>query len=208
MLDIAITNSDRLVRLINDILDIEKLDSGGVKMNLQPCNAADLMTQATETMRALAHESGITLAVTPVWAPLDADPDRILQALTNLLSNAIKFSEWGGRVWLTAERRDGEIAIEVTDQGRGIPPQRLETIFERFQQVDASDSREKGGTGLGLSICRSIVDQHGGRIWAESERGKGSRFHITLPISSESRPDFDGESSNTSKPNALEGYVR
>jgi PAS domain S-box-containing protein len=212
MLDIAITNSDRLVRLINDILDIEKLDSGAVKMNLQPSNAADLMTQATETMRALANESGVSLAVTPAWAQLNVDPDRILQALTNLLSNAIKFSDWGGRVWMSAERNGNEIVFEVHDQGRGIPLHRLETIFERFQQVDASDAREKGGTGLGLSICRSIVEQHGGRIWAESTPGKGSTFRFSLPVSSEdSMSPAIGKSANdepapTSNP--LEGYVR
>jgi signal transduction histidine kinase len=215
MLDIAITNSDRLVRLINDILDIEKLDSGAVKMNLQQSNAADLMTQAAETMRTLANESGISLALTPVWAQLYVDPDRVLQALTNLLSNAIKFSEWGGRVWMSAERRDGEIVFEVRDQGRGIPQHRLETIFERFQQVDASDSREKGGTGLGLSICRSIVEQHGGRIWVESAPGKGSTFRFTLPISSDdstspdgSRADVAHESVPASRSDALEGFVR
>jgi PAS domain S-box-containing protein len=218
MLDIAITNSDRLVRLINDILDIEKLDSGGVKMNLQPSNTADLMTQAAETMRALANESGVSLAVTPAWAQLNVDPDRILQALTNLLSNAIKFSDWGGRVWMSAERHGGEIVFEVHDQGRGIPPHRLETIFERFQQVDASDAREKGGTGLGLSICRSIVEQHGGRIWAESTPGKGSTFRFSLPVSSEnSTAPANGGLSNdggaaqgdsASTPNPLEGYVR
>jgi PAS domain S-box-containing protein len=218
MLDIAITNSDRLVRLINDILDVEKLDSGGVKMNLQPSNAADLMTQATETMRALANESGVSLAVTPAWAQLNVDPDRILQALTNLLSNAIKFSDWGGRVWMSAERRGDEIVFEVHDQGRGIPAHRLETIFERFQQVDASDAREKGGTGLGLSICRSIVEQHGGRIWAESTPGKGSTFRFSLPISGEnSISSANGESSNDGEvagtgpaptSNPLEGYVR
>jgi PAS domain S-box-containing protein len=214
MLDIAITNSDRLVRLINDILDIEKLDSGAVKMNLQASNAADLMTQAAETMRPLAHESGVSVAVTPVWAQLNVDPDRVLQALTNLLSNAIKFSEWGGRVWMSAERRNGEVMVEVRDQGRGIPPHRLETIFERFQQVDASDSREKGGTGLGLSICRSIVEQHGGRIWAESVPGKGSTFRFTLPVANEMDQHVESEepaiSTSTPTPDAdaLEGYVR
>jgi PAS domain S-box-containing protein len=210
MLDIAITNSDRLVRLINDILDIEKLDSGAVKMNLQQSNAADLMTQAVETMRPMAHECGVSLAVTPVWAQLNVDPDRVLQALTNLLSNAIKFSEWGGRVWMSAECRDEEIVVEVRDQGRGIPTHRLETIFERFQQVDASDSREKGGTGLGLSICRSIVEQHGGRIWAESVPGVGSTFRFTLPATSDcSQPSAtDGSALAEPRSDALEGYMR
>jgi CheY-like chemotaxis protein len=102
--------------------------------------------------------------------------------LTNLLSNAIKFSPSGTSVQVTVEPRDGEAVFRVADQGRGIPHDRLESIFERFQQVDSSDSRQKGGTGLGLAICRSIVGQHGGRIWAESEPGEGSTFIFTLPL--------------------------
>jgi PAS domain S-box-containing protein len=182
MLDIAVTNSERLVRLINDILDIERMESGKVIPQFQTCNAADLMTQAGETMRAMAQENGIVLTVTPVWAQLNVDPDRILQMLTNLLSNAIKFSDRGSRVWLTADRRGSELVIQVGDQGRGIPADRLETIFERFQQVDASDSREKGGTGLGLAICKMIVEQHEGRVWVRSTLGKGSVFHCALPV--------------------------
>jgi signal transduction histidine kinase len=113
-----------------------------------------------------------------VWA----DPDRVLQMLTNLIGNAIKFSPNGGEIHLVARNLgDGEARIEVHDQGRGIPEDKLEVIFERFQQVDASDSRAMGGTGLGLAICRSIVQQHGGRIWAESAPGRGASFFFTLP---------------------------
>jgi signal transduction histidine kinase len=102
--------------------------------------------------------------------------------LTNLISNAIKFSPDGATVWLGADARGEEIVFAVRDEGRGVPPDKLELIFERFQQVDSSDAREKGGTGLGLAICRSIVEQHGGRIWAESV-GDGSTFQFTLPAS-------------------------
>jgi PAS domain S-box-containing protein len=185
MLEIAITNADRLARLINDILDIERIDSGAVSMEREPCNAADLMTQASETMRAMAEGAGVTLTCTPVWAELHADPDRILQTLTNLLSNALKFSERGGRVWLGGERVGDELIVQVRDVGRGIPTNRLDSIFGRFAQVDATDSREKGGTGLGLYICRTIVEQHGGRIWVESSLGTGSTFHFALPLSVE-----------------------
>ena len=109
---------------------------------------------------------------------------RLLQTLTNLLSNAIKFSSSGSKVWITVKKQGNEIMFMVKDQGRGIPPDKLETIFERFQQVDASDSRKKGGTGLGLAICRHIVEQHGGRIWVKSILGKGSTFFFTIPQSS------------------------
>ncbi len=113
-----------------------------------------------------------------VWA----DPDRVEQTLTNLLSNAIKFSSPGGTVRLTARTTGSELCFQVRDQGRGIPPEHLELIFDRFQQVDGSDAREKEGTGLGLAICRTIVEQHGGRIWAESEPGAGATMTITLPV--------------------------
>jgi two-component system, OmpR family, sensor histidine kinase VicK len=107
----------------------------------------------------------------------------LVQALTNLLSNAIKFSLPEGKVWLTAEvLPNQQLQFKVQDQGPGIPPEQLERIFDRFHQVDSSDSRKKGGTGLGLTICRKIIEQHGGRIWAESTVGEGSSFIFTVPI--------------------------
>src|SRR5262249_21743130 len=144
------------------------------------CNMADLMTRVGDEMQGMAEKAGVTLVVQPAQAQLWVDPDRLMQTLTNLLSNAIKFSLAGTTVWLRAERQGEPLLVEVEDQGRGIPADKLESIFERFQQVDASDSREKGGTGLGLAICRSIVHQHGGRIWAESTLGAGSTFSLTL----------------------------
>ena len=185
MLDIAVSNTDRLVRLINDILDIERIESGAVSMVRGSTSAAALMTQAGEVMETLADDAGVTLSVDPVTAELWADPDRIMQTLTNLLANAIKFSPEGATVWLRAERSGEEVLVSVADQGRGIPADRLDAIFERFQQVDSSDSRDKGGTGLGLPICRSIVHQHGGDIWVESTVGEGSTFFFTLPALAE-----------------------
>lgn len=184
LLEIAVDSTQRLVRLINDILDIERIESGKVTMVKQTCDAADLMTQATEVMQAMAKQAGVTLSISTTSTQLWADPDRILQALTNLLSNAIKFSPPGATIWLTAQTQEHQILFQVKDQGRGIPADKLETIFERFGQVDASDSRNHEGTGLGLAICRSIVQQHGGQIWAESILGEGSIFSFTLPLSS------------------------
>lgn len=186
MIEIAAQQSDRLVRLVNDILDLQRLESGRIKLSLQACDVADLMQQSIEVMRAYAEEHQIQLIVQPIQAEVWAAPDAIVQTFTNLLSNAVKFSQPGGNVWLRAEINDEmttHVLVSVTDQGRGIPASQLETIFERFQQVDASDSREKGGTGLGLAICRRIVQQHGGRIWAESVLGQGSTFYLTLPRS-------------------------
>ncbi|WP_442933122.1 PAS domain S-box protein, partial [Microcoleus sp. herbarium19] len=217
MLEIAVTNTDRLVRLINDILDLERMESNYSTAIKQTCNVAELMLQAADEMQGMAQQAGVTLSVKPVPAQLRAVPDRLIQVLTNLLSNAIKFSPAGATIWLSGEltqkqdlaeqaglqsvspsllcpesAADGHlppvnssIVIAVKDQGRGIPAHKLEVIFERFQQVDASDSRHSEGTGLGLAICRSIVQQHGGRIWVESVLGEGSTFFLSLPILTE-----------------------
>jgi PAS domain S-box-containing protein len=181
MLEIAAQNSDRLVRLINDLLDIEKIESGREEMKREEVELARLVREVLESMQSLAESAGVKLEATVGSTPIVADPDRILQVLTNLVSNAVKFSTPGGTVSVRAEARENEVLVSVHDEGRGIPSDKLEAVFERFQQVDSSDAREKGGTGLGLPIARSIVQQHGGRLWAESELGKGSTFSFTLP---------------------------
>ncbi|MEO0759379.1 MAG: PAS domain S-box protein [Cyanobacteria bacterium J06648_16] len=181
ILEIALANTERLSRLINDVLDLERMESGRVSLVTQPCSLARLMHEAVQAMQRMADEQGVQLMVEPLDVNLQADPDHIVQTLTNLLSNAVKFSTAGTTVRLGAVERDADVEICVEDQGRGIPPDKLEQIFERFQQVDASDSRQRGGTGLGLAICKQIVEQHGGQIWAESIYGEGSRFCFTLP---------------------------
>ncbi|MBW4576105.1 MAG: PAS domain S-box protein [Aphanothece sp. CMT-3BRIN-NPC111] len=182
MVEIAVSNADRLIRLINDILDLDRISSGTENMEKQACNAADLIQQAADEMRGMAESNAINLSVSPVNSPLWVERDRIIQVLTNLLSNAIKFSSPGAKVWLTAHKKGDWLLFEVKDEGRGIPADKLEIIFERFQQVDASDSRQKGGTGLGLAICRQIVQQHGGRIGVTSTLNQGSTFYFTLPL--------------------------
>ena len=182
MLDIAVTNMDRLIRLINDMLDLERLNSGEESVAHSLCDAGDLMLLAADSVRRVAEDAGVRLNVTPVSAGLLGDRDRLQQVLINLLANAVKFSPSdGGSVWLDAEASPAEIVFRVRDEGRGIPSNKIETIFERFAQVDASDSREKGGTGLGLAICRAIVTQHGGQIWAESTPGSGTTICVALP---------------------------
>jgi signal transduction histidine kinase len=192
MLRIAQTNTDRLVRLVNDILDLERLEAGEAELMLQPYPIADLIKAVIETLQPLAAQNQIQLVWHPHPATVYADPDAIIQTLTNLVSNAIKFSHPGGHVVLAAAINDEvshdchsdapQLQLSVTDQGRGIPANKLESIFNRFQQVDALDSRKKGGTGLGLAICKKIVAKHGGQIWAESVLGEGSTFFFTLPL--------------------------
>jgi len=188
MLQIALDNTDRLVRLINDILDIERITSGVIDMRPHRCDSTDLIDLAIQGIGPVAAAARVTLTAEAEQVAVSADPDRVVQTLTNLLGNAIKFSPQGATVVVSATRRDGVVLFEVRDEGRGIPPDKLESIFERFQQVDSSDAREKGGTGLGLAICRSIVQNHGGRIWAESIAGHGSTFKFTLPAEPATAP--------------------
>jgi PAS domain S-box-containing protein len=182
MLDIATGNTDRLVRLVNDILELERIGSGKAELHYTMCSADDLFRRAAGLQQTGASKAQLRITFNSQGVNVWADPDRVLQTLTNLISNAIKFSPPGSEIHLRSRRVDAnEAEIQVRDSGRGIPEDKLESIFERFHQVDASDSRTMGGTGLGLAICRSIVKQHGGRIWATSILGKGSTFHFTLP---------------------------
>jgi PAS domain S-box-containing protein len=182
VLNIATQNTERLIRLLNDILDLERMKSGKITMNKVRSQLAPILTQAIETMQPMADKAGVTLQLESCQKELLLDPDRILQMLTNLLSNAIKFSEAGQTVYLSAKINGDRCQIEVRDRGRGIPADKLESIFERFQQVNASDSRQKGGTGLGLTICRHIIEQHDGQIWVESTLGQGSHFYVNFLV--------------------------
>lgn len=189
MIDIAVSNTDRLVRLLNDILDLERMDSGRSSLDLQHCRIGDVVEGSLSVMGSMADETGVTLEVERAEGELLADPDRLTQMLTNLLSNAIKFSPEGSTVSVEAVQDDWVLHGSVRDQGQGIPPDKLEQVFDRFQQVDASASRKRGGTGLGLSICRSIVERHGGAIWAESEPDAGTTVRFSLPALCGPGPD-------------------
>jgi two-component system sensor histidine kinase VicK len=174
---------------VNDILDFDRVEKGGMPLRREVLKAGDILRRAADVENEAALKAQISFRFdVPGTLMVDVDQDRILQVLSELVSNAIKFSPPQTIVKLTAqaagpnaESGQEEVCIVIEDQGRGIPQEKLDMIFERFQQVDASDSRALGGTGLGLAICRRIVQQHGGHIWAESEPGKGSRFLFTLP---------------------------
>jgi two-component system sensor histidine kinase VicK len=192
MVEMAIGNSDRLIRLVNDILDFDSVEKGRLPLHRQPVQAIDLLRRAADVAHATLLQHRITLHIDAVTAPVFADEERILQVLNELVGNAIKFSPKDTSIRLAAQTVPstsgapgssalGEVCFIVEDQGRGISQEKLERIFERFQQGDASDSRALGGTGLGLALCRSIVEQHGGRIWVESTPDQGSRFLFTLP---------------------------
>ncbi|MBN9681573.1 MULTISPECIES: ATP-binding protein [unclassified Corallococcus] len=182
MVRIARTNTERLIRLINDILDLEKMESGMLELKLQPQTAQDLVEATLAGVQGMAETAHVTLRSDVEGAPqVKGDRDRLIQVLTNLVSNAIKFSPQGASVVVTAGfTADGRVRFSVTDQGSGIPEEKLPRLFGRFQQLDASDTRSKGGTGLGLAISQAIVEQHGGRIDVSSPPGQGATFHFTL----------------------------
>ncbi|MGD1859183.1 MAG: ATP-binding protein [Leptolyngbyaceae cyanobacterium] len=185
LVNMAVSNAERLVRLVNDVLDLERMKSGQLSRCPGICRLPNLFEQAAAVMQPMAQAADVELVVKPVDVEVRVDCDRIQQLLTNLLSNAIKFSSAHQTVWLTAELQQSvspQLLLTVRDQGRGIPEDKLNLIFERFQQVDVSDTRQKGGTGLGLAICHQIVRQHQGRIWAESCVGNGSTFNVLLPL--------------------------
>jgi PAS domain S-box-containing protein len=186
LVDIAVSSTERLIRMINDILDIERIESGQVRMLKELCTVTDLLTTAVNTVQPLADQADVNIVVSTISESICADADRIVRALTNLLSNSIKFSAPGQTIDCKVEREPGYLLFQVRDRGRGIPTDQLERIFERFQQVDSSDSRNHEGTGLGLAISRTIVQQHSGQIWVESVVGEGSTFFFRLPALDES----------------------
>ncbi|MBU6455707.1 MAG: PAS domain-containing protein, partial [Cyanobacteria bacterium REEB67] len=184
LVTIARSESDRLIRLINDILDIRKLDAGMVKLTLKAVEVETLADLSFAAMKGIAADAGITLARRILWSGvISVDQDRVIQMLENLLSNAIKFSPSGSKVMLTIDRRADLIRFAVSDTGPGIAADQISKLFGKFQQLDSSDSRPKGGSGLGLAITKALAEQHGGTAGLESKVGEGSTFWIELPVS-------------------------
>jgi PAS domain S-box-containing protein len=183
LVQIAAKNCERLVRLINDILDVEKIESGQMGFRLGPVDLRTLAESAIESNRAYAETYEVTLRLVEAaaGARVWADADRLQQVLTNLLSNAVKFSPRGGVVEVVVSRGAGEVRVAVTDHGRGVSSEFRQRIFQKFAQADSSSTREKGGTGLGLSISRAIVERHQGRIGFTSEPGVATIFFFDLP---------------------------
>jgi PAS domain S-box-containing protein len=193
MLEIAYKNSERLVLLINDILDIEKIEAGKMDFHMVDLDLGPLVVEAVNANEAYAAEHNVKLDVSIPDGPafVRGDHARLMQVLANLLSNAAKFSSEGGTVEIWLEQLDDIWRLSVTDHGVGIPDEFVSTIFQRFSQADSSDTRKIGGTGLGLSICRAIIDNYDGEIDFSTAVGKGSTFYFDLPVSS-SLVDYKG----------------
>jgi two-component system phosphate regulon sensor histidine kinase PhoR len=183
-------NANRLDLLIQDLLTISALESGRIKLNLQPVELHPLAEKVLGDLKRSADDKGITLANQLPELTATADADRLEQVFANLVDNAIKYGRPQGTVTVGGQKTgDGQIEIYVQDDGPGIPTEALDRVFERFYRVDKARSREQGGTGLGLSIVKHIVQNHGGKVWVKSELGKGSTFYFTLTA----RPPKTGE---------------
>jgi signal transduction histidine kinase len=200
LLEIAQKSCDRLVRLVNDILDLSKIESGQLKLNLERMDVTEVAVRAICSVKPLADKTEVRLRVER-RSPLpivEADPDRIEQAITNLLSNAVKFSPPKAEVVVELTADNEWVQCCVRDQGVGIADMDLHRIFGKFQQL--AEGRRRGGTGLGLAITRGLIDEHRGSIWVESRVGEGSRFIFRLPITSPHSPNHAALAGQSTQP--------
>ncbi len=186
LLNMAAQSTERLVGLINNILDVEITSVAQSLMPLTECPVTELLHPVVQLIQPKADQVGITLNLEITHGPdlmvALANRDRVVQVLVNLMNNAMRFSPPNGVILLKAERCGSQVQFSVQDQGLGIPEDQQAHVFERFQQVDASRARQHDGPGLGLAICRNIIQQHQGEIWLESTIGQGSRFYFTIPL--------------------------
>jgi signal transduction histidine kinase len=184
LLETMVQQSERLSRLVDQLLDLSRLESGAAPLELEPVRLAPLVERVIAEVEIARPDRPVHVRneVSLELPPVQADRERIHQVLFNLLDNAFRFTPDGGAIRVRAVGRTGSCEVSVVDTGPGIPQEHLPFVFERFYRVDASRSRGDGGTGIGLAIARSVVGAHGGRIWAESEPGRGSAFHFILPV--------------------------
>ena len=187
MLAVCLRNTERLIRLIGDILDISRIESGGITMQCRPLSVGELALYAIEEIKSFAASRNITIVngIEGQFPAIYGDHDRLMQVLTNLLSNAVKFSPEGKLVMVTAERQENYLAISVSDSGREIQWSDRDKLFKKFQQLESTDSANRGGTGLGLAICKEIVERHHGKIYYTSGISGGNVFTFTVPICEE-----------------------
>jgi two-component system phosphate regulon sensor histidine kinase PhoR len=186
---------DGLTQLVRELLELSRIESGQVKLNLKPTDIPQLIEQVAGRMSSQAARRGLEIIVTEpgspeTYLPALADADRLSQVLINLIHNAIKFTPVGGTIRLNVqhfktphgENEAGKLVVRVSDSGSGIPPEDLDRIFERFYKVDKARAGQEPGTGLGLAIAKHVIQAHGGEIWVESKVGVGSSFSFTLPV--------------------------
>ena len=192
LLRIALTNTERLIRLINDILDIEKMDAGHVAIRRDRLRLRPVIEATLASLEGLSRDADVRLQMLEVAdIEIFGDADRLTQVFTNLISNAVKFSPKQGAVEISATIERGTVRIGVRDHGAGIPPEFASRIFGRFQQAESAESRRTGGTGLGLSIAKAITELHTGRIGFQSSEGGGTEFYVELPVAPSPTDELD-----------------
>jgi signal transduction histidine kinase len=186
-LDIIAKNGGDLLQLIDDLLDLSRLEISGAMLNITLSHIHDVMRSLWEQADKNAAEKSIKVRFRPGQdiPVIYIDNRRILQVLWCLVQNAIKFTEHGGSVEVRTKREGDRVWVQVEDTGAGIPPDQINSIFDSFRQLDGSNTRVSGGLGIGLAMAKHIVELHDGRIWVESEEGKGSIFTFVLPVDTE-----------------------
>jgi signal transduction histidine kinase len=192
---VVVEEAERLTRLINAVLDLAKLESGGAQWRIETVGVAQLLETSAQATAQLFRDRGVTLELEPCDAApaVLADRDRVVQVVVNLLSNAVKFCDPGtGRVWLGLHVEDDAVRVEVRDNGPGVAAADQQAIFEKFRQGGAAGSDRPPGTGLGLPISREIIGRLGGRLWVDSEPGGGATFSFTLPLAAGRAPAATG----------------
>jgi signal transduction histidine kinase len=177
-------NANRLLALVNDLLDLERVGSGELSVEKRECDLSGVLERAAETVKSIAADAGVILEMAPVAVQLRADPERLTQVVINLIANAVRFSPRGGKVTVAIEPFDGHVCITVDDHGPGVPLEFRDAIFEPFKQVTGSAAHKKGGTGLGLTISQAIVKAHAGKLTVSDAPGGGARFTVELPLRS------------------------
>jgi two-component system sensor histidine kinase KdpD len=174
--------SDILTRIVEDLMKMSQIEAGLLTLEKKRSRVSSIVSQLRNQLRALGKNHQIEIKVPRRLPAVYVDEVRVGEVITNLIANAAAYSDPGTKITLEARRLPGEIVISVSDEGIGIPEEHLEKVFDRFYRLESGVARRRGGTGLGLAICKGIVEQHGGRIWAESTVGKGSKFSFSLPI--------------------------
>jgi signal transduction histidine kinase len=183
LVQVALANTDRLIRIVNDILDMSKIEAGEMVVAPKRTRLQPIIDDSVRSVEAVARDAGVTIVHTHNGASeVMADPDRTIQVLVNLLSNAVKHSPSGSTVEVSSALEHGLAAVSVRDSGPGIPAHKVQFIFEPFTQLDGSDTRRIAGTGLGLTIARALAEKQGGAIRVSSREGAGATFTLTLPL--------------------------
>jgi signal transduction histidine kinase len=185
----ANNEADRLTLLIRDLLDMSRIDAGKLTLDKRSCQVKEILDSASGVLRVIAAKHKLEIASLPEWPGVAADKSQIVQVITNLTENATKFSPEGSLIEIAAAFKADCIIISVQDHGPGMPQEVVDSLFNRFYQAKQLVAGKTRGTGLGLTICKGIVEAHGGKIWVESEEGKGSKFSFSIPVIEDFKQD-------------------